>query len=280
MHFRFSQISEVKNYILTAFLLVISATLLISRQKGGIDNLRTASITLFSYIQEPLSKIRIYQQALKSNSSLRKQNILLRDKLNRLQSAKHQNKKLRSLLNFDRSSNLHLYPVRIVGKELHQTNNVLTINAGRNEGLRQGMPLITAKGLVGKIILAAPEYAEVMPYFNTLFKVSAKLQNSNAYGIVSWDGKNSNGLVLKYIPQTIPVDSGEAVLTSGYSQKTPPNIRIGKVIRHEANEGRGTQRIYIRPAANLYTLTAGFVVTNKTDTTRKELNRKYQHLFK
>jgi rod shape-determining protein MreC len=280
MHFQFSQISEVKNYILTAFLLVISVTLLVSRQKGGVDNLRTASITLFSYIQEPLSKIKIYRQALKTNSYLRKQNILLRDKLNRLQSAKHRNKKLRSLLNFDRSSNLHLYPVRIVGKELHQANNVLTINAGSHEGLKQGMPLISAKGLVGKIILTASEYAEVMPYFNTLFKVSAKLQNSDAYGIVSWDGKNSNELVLKYIPQTIPVNIGEAVLTSGYSQKIPPNICIGKVVRHESNKGRGMQRIYIRPAANLYTLAAGFVVTGTTDTTKKRLKQKYQHLFK
>jgi hypothetical protein len=52
------------------------------------------------------------------------------------------------------------------------------------------------------------------------------------------------------------------------------------VVRYEPNEGRGTQRIYIRPAANLYTLAAGFVVTNKTDTTREKLNQKYQQLFK
>ena len=119
-----------------------------------------------------------------------------------------------------------------------------------------------------------------MPFFNTLFRVSAKLQTSNAYGIVSWKGENIYELELNYVPQTIKVESGEVVVTSGYSNQFPPDIPIGNVIRTEPDKGKDTQRIYIKPFVQLYTIAEGFVVTTKPDTARQALNKEYEALFK
>lgn len=281
MRFRLPRISNAKDYILTALLLIVSAGLLIGRNQGGLENLRTVSIVLFSYIEEPLSNIQVYRQALKTNNELRKQNILLLDELSRLRSARQQNEELRALLDFSRNSDLQLYPVQIMGKELNQVNNILTIDAGSNSGIEQGMPMIGAEGLVGKVVLTSAEYSQVMPYFNTVFRVSAKLQNSNAFGIISWSGpENIKELELQYVPQTVPVDTGEVVLTSGYSQQFPPNIPIGKVVRYEPNKGKDTQRIFVEPFVNLYTISEGFIVTSKPDTAIENLNNQYQELFK
>ncbi len=186
MRFRLPRISDAKDYILTALLLVVSIVLLIGRNQGGLENLRTVSIVMFSYIEEPLSNLRVYQQALKTNNELRQQNIQLLDELSRLRSARQRNEELRELLEFSRNTDLSLYPVQIIGKELNLINNTMTVDAGSEDGIKQGMPMIAAKGLVGKVVLTSDEYAQVMPYFNTLFRVSAKLQNSNAYGILSW----------------------------------------------------------------------------------------------
>lgn len=280
MRFRLPRISDAKDYVLTALLLIVSAGLLIGRNQGGLENLRTVSIVLFSYIEEPLSNIQVYRQALKTNDELRKQNVLLLDELSRLRSARQENEDLRELLNFSRDSDLRLYPVQIMAKELNVVNNVLTIDAGSNNGIEQGMPMVGAEGLVGKVVLTAPEYSQVMPYFNTVFRVSAKLQNSNAYGILSWSGpENIKELELKYVPQTVPVDTGEVVLTSGYSQQFPPNIPIGKVVRYEPNQGKDIQRIFVEPFVNLYTISEGFVVTSKPNAAIDSLNNEYQELF-
>lgn len=280
MQFGFSRISEAKDYILTAILLLLAITLLVSRNQGGINNLRKASITLFSYLEEPLSNIRVYRQALKTNTDLRKQNVILLDELNRLRSATQRNDELNELLQFSRTSDLTYYPVQIVGKELNQVNNTLTIDKGSRHGIEEGMPMISADGLVGKIVLVAPRYAQVMPFFNTLFMVSAKLQSTGAYGIVSWSDENINELELRYIPQTIPVDSGEVVVTSGYSNQYPPDIPIGEVIRTVPDKGKDTQRIYLRPFVQLYTIAEGVVVTTKPDSAVQNLNNQYQELFK
>lgn len=279
MRFQLPRISEARDYILTACILILSAILMIGRNEGGLNNLRTFSITIFSYLEEPLSNIRVYRQALKTNSDLRRQNILLLDELNRLRAARQRNEELKELLEFSRNTELSLYPVQIVGKELNHVNNVMTIDAGSNDGIERGMPLISANGLIGKVVLTAPAYSQVMPYFNTLFRVSARLQTSNAYGIVSWDREHKDELRLQYVPQTVAVDTGEVVLTSGYSQQFPPNIPIGRVVRTQPNPGKDTQQIFIRPYVNLYTVSEGFVVTTEPDTAIQQLNREYEALF-
>ncbi|HKL19430.1 MAG TPA: rod shape-determining protein MreC [Halalkalibaculum sp.] len=279
MRFRLPRITDAKDQLLTAFLLIIALVLMAGRYQGGINNLRKASITLFSYLEEPLSNIRVYRQALKTNTYLRKQNVLLLDELSRLRAAEQENRELRSLLQFTRTSNLSLYPIRIVGKEINQINNSLTIDAGTKNEIKPGMPVVSSEGLVGKVILSAPGYSQVMPYLNTLFRVSAKLQNSNAFGIVSWDGESIYELQLNHVPQTIPVDTGEVVVTSGYSNQYPPDIPIGRVIRVEPQPGKETQNIYIRPFVNLYDIAKGFVVKFTPDTTVQNLNEEFEELL-
>lgn len=279
MRFRFPRITDAKDQLLTAFLLIVALALMVGRNQGGIDNLRKASITVFSYLEEPLSNIRVYRQALKTNTYLRKQNVELLDELSRLRAAEQENRELRGLLQFSRESELSLYPVRIVGKEINQINNSLTIDAGTGQDIQEGMPMVSANGLVGKVIITAPGYSQVMPYLNTLFRVSAKLENTNAYGIVSWDGESIHELQLNYVPQTVQVDTGEVVVTSGYSNQFPPDLPIGKVVRVEPQQGKETQKIYVRPFVNLFEIAKGFVVKFTPDTTIQNLNDQFEDLL-
>lgn len=279
MRFRLPSIADAKDHILTAVFLVVAVSLMVGRYQGGLDNLRKVSVTLFSYLEEPLSNVRVYRQALKTNTQLRKQNVLLLDELNRLRAAEQQNRRFREMLQFQRSSELSLYPVQIVGKELNQVANSLTIDAGTNQGIKQGMPMVSANGLVGKVIITSSGYAQVMPFFNTLFRLSAKLQTSNAMGIISWDGDAISELQLNYIPQTINVDSGETVVTSGSSNQFPPDIPIGTVVRTKRQKGKETQKVFVKPFANLYTVAEGFIVKFEPDTSIKNLNEQYEKLL-
>lgn len=276
MRFRLPRIADAKDHIITALLLTIAIALMIGRYQNGLNNLRKVSVTLFSYLEEPLSNVRVYRQALKTNTYLREQNVLLLDELSRLRSAEQRNERLREMLQFSAESELSLYPVQVVGKELNQVTNSLTVDAGSNQGIKKGMPMVSSDGLVGKVILTADDYSQVMPYLSTLFRVSATLQQSNAYGIVSWDGKSLEELQLNYVPQTIPVDSGEVVVTSGLSNQFPPDIPIGEVIHTEPQEGKETQIIYIKPFVNLFEIAEGFITKFEPDTTIKNLKQQYQ----
>ncbi|NGP89313.1 rod shape-determining protein MreC [Aliifodinibius halophilus] len=255
---------------------------MVGRHQGGLNNLRKVSITIFSYLEEPLSNVRVYRQALKTNTQLRKQNILLLDELSRLRAAGQRNKELRRMLQFSSESELSLYPVQIVGKELNQVTHSLTVDAGTNQGIKKGMPMVSADGLVGKVIVTAAGYSKIMPIYHTLFRVSAKLQQSNAYGIISWSGESGEiieELQLNYVPQTTEVDTGEVVVTSGLSNQYPPDIPIGKVIRTEPRQGKETQKVFLKPFVNLYELAEGFIVKFEPDTSIKKLNKQYEEIL-
>src|SRR5690606_29082021 len=113
---------------------------------------------------------------------------------------------LRKLLNFRDSTDFELQAVTFVSKELTGLNNTFTIDAGSKKGMALGMPVVTSDGLIGKVVLTSENYSQVMPYFNNLFKVSARVQQSRSTGIVSWLGNDMSELVMDYVPKTIRVE--------------------------------------------------------------------------
>ncbi|MDR9415939.1 MAG: rod shape-determining protein MreC [Gracilimonas sp.] len=279
MRFRSFNLSDAKDYILTAFILIFALFIMISRHQGGIDNLRKVSVTVVSLLEEPLSNIRVYRQALNTNNYLQRQNILLQDELSRLRSVEKENQELRTLLGYEQKSNFELTAVTIVGKQLTGINNVLTVDGGKNEGLEEGMPLVTSDGLVGKIILSNNHYSQVMPFYNSLFRVSARIQENKANGIVSWPGEQYGQLVMDFVPKTIKVDSGFVIETSGSSNQFPAGIPIGRVVRTVPEPGQETQRIYLEPYVMLADLAQGFIIKFKPDSSIIQLQQQYNQLF-
>jgi len=273
------RLSDAKDYILTAILLLCAIAMMISRHDGGLQNARKASITVLSYLEQPLSVIRVYRQALTTNTYLHRQNILLQDELSQLRSVEEQNRILRDLLALEDSTEHSVIPVRIVAKDLNGLNNVLTIDAGTEKGAKVGMPVINSDGLIGQIILTNKTYSQVLPYSNSLFRVSATVAETRAMGIVSWPASRHDELELNHIPQTIELETGQTVETSGFSNQFPAGLPIGEIIRLEPGDGIETQTVYLRAYADLFTAAEAFVVQFEPDSLIKDLRTKQQELF-
>lgn len=273
------QLTDVKDYIITAILLLLAIFLMVNRHDGGLQNLRKVSITALSYLEQPLSNFRIYRQAISTNTYLHRQNILLQDELNRLRSVEEQNRVLRDLLNLREESELPLIPVQVIAKDLQSINSSITVSAGSDDGVKVGMPVINSDGLVGQVIITASNYSQVLPYSNSMFRVSAQVEDNRAYGIVSWPARSNRELILRFIPETVPVEAGQEVYTSGYSNQYPAGIPIGVVTEIETGPGIESQTIYLQASANLATLAEAFIVDFEPDTTIQNLNEAQEELF-
>lgn len=280
MRFRVFKVENISDYLLTAFLLVCALSLAINHHQGGINTIRQLSLTAVSLLEEPLSSIRVYRQALNTNNYLQRQNILLQDELSRLRAIESENVELRQLLELRATSSFDLEPVTFVSKRLTGLNNIFTIDAGEKDGIALGMPVLTSDGLIGKIVLVNTRHSQVMPYYNNFFRVSARVQETQSTGIVSWKGDNMSELVLDFIPKTISVDSGFVIETSGFGNEYPGGIPIGSVTRSEEDKGKDTQRIYITPFTSLIRVSEGFVVKFAPDTAIQNLNDNYNDLFR
>jgi rod shape-determining protein MreC len=273
------RINDVQDYIITAFLLLVAIGLMVNRHDGGLQNMRKVSVTVLSFLEQPLSQVRVYRQAISTNTYLHRQNILLQDELSRLRSAEQQNEILRNLLNLREQSAVPLIPVSVVSKDLISVNSSMTISAGSADSVEVGMPVIDSNGLVGQVIITDRNFSQVLPYSNSMFRVSGQVENSRAYGIVTWSGESNRELMMLHVPETIEVTPGEIVSTSSYSNQYPPGIPIGEVTRVESGQGIETQTIFLRAYSDLFTLAEAFVMDFTPDTTIINLNETQQELF-
>lgn len=280
MQFKIFKVENTTDYVVVAIILVFAIAIALNRHRDGLNTVRKLSVTIASSLEEPLSKIRVYRQALRTNTYLQKQNIQLQDELSRLRTIELENKELRKLLSYQNNSKLALHPVRFVNKNLTGINNTFTINAGTNNEISVGMPVITSDGLIGKVILTSPSYSQVMPYYNNLFRVSARIQENRSIGIVSWEGKNMAELLLKFVPITTPVDSGFVIETSGFGNDFPGGIPIGTILRTEKKDGKNIQKIYITPSTSLSEVSEGFVIKFIPDSALTHINKKADQLFR
>lgn len=276
----FSKIEDAKDHILTGALLVFAIFLLISRHEGGLENTRVLAITSMSYLEQPLATVRVYRTALQTNRELQRENILLLDELSRLRSTAEQNEELKDLIGFKSAYQGpgSLLPVIVVGKNFTGYRNSLTIDAGTSDGIEIGMPVVNSSGLVGRIVTTAPNFSQIMPLQNSLFRTSASIQGLRAYGIISWIG-HGNGLIMTYVPKTFDIEAGMIVETSNFSNQFPSNIPIGIVTGTEPEAGRDTQLIYVEPFVDNNRIAEAFVILFRPDTSRDSLNRAYEEMY-
>lgn len=214
----------ISHYFHVLLVIFIALILAFTRSQDGLNNLRAVTVTAASVLEEPVSNLRVYRNALKTNAYLQQQNILLQDELSRIRSIEKENEELKSLLSLNKSYTYPLQIARVVTKQLNTLNNSLSVNLGSFDGIQRGMPLINSDGLIGKVILVANNYSQIMPLSHPLFRVSAQLQESKANGIITWDISSPSYLIMDYVPKTVPVDTGMVVQTSGLGNEFPAGI--------------------------------------------------------
>ena len=269
----------ISHYFHVLLVILIALILAFTRSQDGLNNLRAVTVTAASVLEEPVSNFRVYRNALKTNAYLQQQNILLQDELSRIRSIEKENEELKSLLSLDKAYTYPLQIARVVTKQLNTLNNSLSVNLGSIDGVQRGMPLINSDGLIGKVILVANNYSQIMPLSHPLFHVSAQLQESKANGIITWDISSPSHLIMDYVPKTVLVDTGMVVQTSGLGNEFPAGIPIGQVIDFRSQEGTNTQQLKIRPLSQLNEVTEGFIVLFNSDTNLVQLNNEFNQLF-
>lgn len=254
-----------RDTLLGAFLLLLSILIMVLRFDDGLAHFRQASLAVVSRLEAPLSNVRVFRQALNTNRELQRQNILLQDELNRLRNAETQNTILRDLINFQDGSSLDLLPVQFQAKSIFSPNPTGSITAGSELDVALGDPVIHPQGIVGRVILTTRHRAQVMFFSHPNFRVSAKILDSRANGIIRWDLQNNQSMILDYVPLTIPVQIGQQVVTSGFSEQFPENIPIGIVESVERQPDQSSWVITVTPSVDLNRLAEGFVVLNSQD---------------
>ncbi len=237
-----------KEYVLLSVLVSVSLALLIINDNPQIRQIRSLTVGSIGAIQQTFSFIPNITALQRENDLLRRVNVHLADEVNQLREARLENIRLRSMIALRETSTTPLIGAKIVAKNLNLLRNTITLDAGSDDSVHIGNPIVTGEGLVGRVIAVSGNYAIGQLLINVDFRASAKVQRSRVDGIIAWDGKT---LLLKNVAKTQDVKEGDAVITSEYSNAFPPGIKIGIVSAIAEIPNSLFKRIEVVPTVNL-----------------------------
>ncbi|WP_420640211.1 rod shape-determining protein MreC [Candidatus Poriferisocius sp.] len=114
------------------------------------------------------------------------------------------------------------------------------INRGSNDGIRNGMPVVTRGGLIGRIDgEPGREYAQVALLTDPEFEVGVLAVGTNDVALASGGGHGAPLRVDRGLEIDTEVTVGQQVVTSGVDRsRYPPGIPIGTVIDIDYDEAR------------------------------------------
>lgn len=265
---------QLGDWTLLVALLLGAGVLMLQYNRPLVRTVRAEVLGLTAQIESSLAWMGRYVRALEQNEELRRENIRLSSQVARTRAVRERNEELERLLNLEDSTAPPLRTARILTKDLFQQNNLLTLDVGRADGVREEMPVIHEQGIVGKVVLVSDHYARVMPFLHTDFRVPAIILPFGAEGIVRWDGERLDQLRLDHIVKTEPVEVGQRVVTSEHSNVFPAGYRIGTIDSVAARPGRSELQIILRPAVSLYEVSHASVLLRTPDPERTALEQR------
>jgi len=263
MHKFLKILNDFRNYFVFVGLVIISFSLISFSTSDDIGGFRTLVITTMGMLQETFDIIPNYNALISENKSLTELNLQLSTEVMMMHKAQQDNEELRAMLMLMNVQDTPLEPVEVVQKSTVQMRNYVIVNKGLKNGIKVGMAVRSAAGLVGSIIGISDYYSIVELLNNRNVKISAKLIDSDCEGIIVWEGEDY--LLLKNISKSIDVKVGEKVVTSSFSIRYPHNIPVGVVSKVIDEPGAHFSKIEIKPIAKFFSFDYLFVIKSEPD---------------
>jgi rod shape-determining protein MreC len=168
---------------------------------------------------------------------------------------------LSALVDFARANPEYSYKAAsVIGLDPSPFLRYVIINAGSNEGILPGMPVVTDKGLVGRVDAVIAEGARVQLVTDAASAVDVRLQASNTEAML--EGSVTGELSLNMISQDAVIQAGDVVLTSGLGGTYPPNLLVGQVVSIRKLQSELFQQAAIQPNVDFTRLQFVLVITN------------------
>lgn len=263
------------NFLFFLVLQIIALSILFHYNKFHEAIFMNASTEITGRINNRYNTIEYYFQLKKTNESLLRENLRLRQLLkDNYEAPDSLNRLILDTVKVDSAHSVLKYKImeaKVVSSTTSLQANYLTIHRGTAQGVRSNMGVIGPQGVVGTVVNASENYAIVMSLLHYHSSVIAKLKKGGDRGVIKWDGVSPLFVTMRDIPKSAGILQGDTILTSETSSKYPANTMVGTV--YEVIEDNTTNfcTLKIRPSTNFYNLEYVYVVDNLQYDEQKKL---------
>ncbi len=150
----------------------------------------------------------------------------------------------------------------VVSNSIARNENYLTINRGSIHGIRRGMGVIAPDGIVGIVQNVEPHFSQVASILNRRIKISAMIKRNRYFGSLMWHSGNPRIMTLEDIPKHAEVMKGDTIMTTGFGEVFPGELRIGRVVDFRVENGNNSYTIDVELWNDMMVVRYVYIVDN------------------
>jgi rod shape-determining protein MreC len=214
-------------------------------------------MALYDFFTLPRDVTELLQQ----NAQLENEVSNLQSQVIQLQEQLRETEVLYSLLDFARARPQDQYvAAAVIGQDPSPFLNYVIIDRGSDDGIRYGMPVVTQQGLVGRVDAVTSGAARVQLITDSGSVVNVKFQNKSESAQIQ--GSVTGEVTLEMLSQTVTIDVGEILLTSGLGGNYPVDILVGQIVNVERTANNLFQSAVVQPVVDFKAMRAVLIITN------------------
>jgi rod shape-determining protein MreC len=196
------------------------------------------------------------------NRDLKREIERLRIEQVRLNQDAEQARRLQALLGFREQFISKTLAAQVIGSSGSEQSRSIYIDKGSRDGIKPDMAVITAEGVVGKVLRVFKTTSQVLLLNDQTSGVGAILEKTRLQGVLR--GTPLGEVVLEKVMSDETVQPGERVLTSGGDQIFPKGLPVGTVTKVSPGSELFLN-IRVKPTADLNRLEEVLVITQQEE---------------
>ena len=169
-----------------------------------------------------------------------------------------ENERFRDLLGFRKLHPLTSVMAEVIAKDAAPSSRTITINRGSDEGIAKDMAVVSAGGVVGKVLAVLPGTAKIMLLTDPGSTLAVRVQRNREEGLL--EGKLDR-CALKYVSYYADIQEGDLLVTSGLDGIFPKGLPVATVVKVSKHEATAFQSVLAVPTVGLTRLEEVLVLT-------------------
>jgi len=216
-----------KDHFVFAFAIIFSTFILLNNESPKMSILRGKATDIVSFLSSPFSWVQSLMFLERENQVLREKNLELSLKVESMLNLENENNALMEMLEFKKNEKFVIKSAKVVNKGIQPNLLSIIIDRGTVDGVKNNLPVLTPKGVVGKTIETSKNNSIVQLISDVNFRLSTRILPSGATGILRFiNGKTAE---IREVQKNVVVNIGDKVVTSGFSDIYPAGLPVGTV---------------------------------------------------
>lgn len=193
-----------------------------------------------------IANIAGYLRAGSQNAALKREVEIARIRLKEAETVRQENARLKALLAIREGSVRPVAVARLVGSTATSTRRFAYLGAGRAQGVQVGMPVVSPRGVVGRILEVGRNSSRVLLLLDSESVLPVRRSSDEVVAFA--EGRGDSLLRVKLINLGInPLKVGDMLVTSGAGGYYQPGTAVAIVSARTADGGLA--RVVSDPAA-------------------------------